>query len=123
MVEVSSKDGAAGLRTFFGIMQAWSVDAGQSMTILGAPASTYYKWKADPEKARLSRDQFERLSYVFGIYKALQILLPDSVIADSWVNRENAAPLFSGHRPIELMSHGLVSDLYRVREHLASQLN
>lgn len=93
------------------------------MTILGAPASTYYKWKNDPEKARLSRDQFERLSYVFGIYKALQILLPDPVIADSWVNRENAAPLFAGHRPIELMARGLVSDLYRVREYLAAQLN
>lgn len=93
------------------------------MTILGAPASTYYKWKNAPENARLSRDQFERLSYVFGIYKALQILLPDPVIADSWVNRSNTAPLFSGHRPIELMSRGLASDLYRVREHLASQLH
>jgi len=104
-------------------MRVWSVGSRRSYKILGAPASTYYKWKNDPEKARLSRDQFERLSYVFGIYKSLQIHLPDTVIADFWVNRANTAPLFSGHRPIDLMARGLVSDLFRVREHLASQLN
>lgn len=46
------------------------------MTLLGFDAgtrSTYFKWKKNPDSARLSRDKLERLSYVFGIYKALQL--------------------------------------------------
>ena len=41
------------------------------MTLLGFDEKTrrtYFKWKKDPEKARLNRDRIERRSYIFGIY-------------------------------------------------------
>lgn len=116
-----ARDSGAGLRTFFRIMDAWGVDSEGSMAILGAPKATFYKWKRNPDSARLSRDQFERLSYVFGIYKALQILLPDPSNADSWVNRPNTAATFAGHRPIELMTRGKVADLFKVRQYLDAE--
>ncbi len=47
-------------------------------------ASTYFKWKKQGDGA-LPRDVLERISYVLGIYKALQILLPDPRRADGWV--------------------------------------
>ena len=62
------------------------------MTLLGLTArSTYYKWKKDPNVV-LPKDTLERMSYILGIYKALQILLPNGQSADGWVRR-----LSTGH--------------------------
>jgi hypothetical protein len=47
---------------------------------------------------QLSRDTLERVSYILGIYKALQILLPDHDAADAWIRKPNSAPPFGGRR-------------------------
>lgn len=112
---------AAALRTFFRIATAWQLNDTDAMALLGATRSTYFRWKANPERARLSRDTFERLSYVFGIYKALQILLPRKESADSWLSRENDAPLFGGAPPLDRLRAGLVADLYLTRQFLDAQ--
>lgn len=110
-----------GLRTFFGIMEAWGIDEPLRLRLLGVPRATYYRWKRAPEQARLSHDTMERLSYLFGIYKALQILLPDPKAADGWVKRANSNPVFGGRAPIERMGAGQVADLYVVRQHLDAE--
>lgn len=110
------------LRTFFNIAKAWKLSREEQMRLLGLKAgSTYYKWREAPERARLARDTLERLSYIFGIYKALQILLPDPAAADAWVRRPNKAPLFAGRSALERMLSGNVADLYVVREYLDAQ--
>jgi len=106
------------LRTLFNILAAWQVDDTQAQHLLGVPRSTYYRWRQAPELARLSPDTLERASYVFGIYKALQILLPNPDAADSWPRRPNDAPLFGGQPPLERMCAGHVADLYVVRQYL-----
>ena len=63
----------------------------------------------------------ERISYVLGIHKALEILFPDPVRADAWVRRPNDAPLFGGRSALERMLGGNVSDLYVVRQYLDAQ--
>lgn len=121
MAEHRSVAGAA-LRTFFNIAGAWSLGTEQAMTLLGLTSrSTFFKWKSDPESARLSRDVLERLSYIFGIYKDLQILLPKPESADAWVHRPNAAVLFQGKSALDRMLSGNVADLYVVRQHLDGQ--
>ncbi|MEG9438416.1 hypothetical protein JAO29_19910 [Edaphobacter sp. HDX4] len=40
-----------------------------------------------------------RISYVMGIYKALNILLPDHV-ADTWITKPNRDPLFGDQSPL-----------------------
>jgi hypothetical protein len=70
---------------------------------------------------RLPRDVLERLSYVFGIYKALQILLPDPAAADAWVRKPNEAPGFGGRSALEKMLSGNVADLYEVRRYLDAE--
>lgn len=110
-----------GLRTFFQIMEAWAAAPDTAMAMLGVPRATYYKWKRNPDSARLSRDQLERVSYVLGIYKALQILLPSPGNANSWVSRPNDSSVFGGRPPIEIMSQGQVADLYRVRQFLDAE--
>jgi len=111
----------AGLRTFFRIAERWQLSAEEQMTLLGLTSpSTFYKWKAHGT-TRLSRDTLERLSYVFGIYKNLQVLLPSEPLADSWVRRPNGNPLFGGGSPLQRMLSGNVADLYVVRKHLDAE--
>ena len=110
---------AAGLRVFFNIARDWGLSTDEQMVLLGAPGrSTFFKWKAAPEAADLKRDTLERVSYILGIYKALQILLPDTAAADAWVKKPNAAPLFGGKSALDRMLGGNVADLLAVRQYL-----
>ncbi len=114
----------AALRAFFSIAAAWALNTEQAMTLLGfdeRTRSTYFKWKRDPESARLGKEKLERLSYIFGIYKALQILLPQPESADRWIHRANSAAPFNGRSALERMLSGNVSDLYVVRQYLDAQ--
>lgn len=89
-----TKTAGAALRTFFNIATAWGLNETEAMTLLGfdeRTRSTYFKWKRAPESARLTKEKLERLSYIFGIYKDLQILLPKTESADGWVRRPNDA--------------------------------
>src|ERR1700732_663463 len=82
---------AAGLRAFFKIARDWDLSADEQIVLLGSPGrSTFFKWKAEPQTARLGRDTLERLSLLLGIYKALQILLPQPSAADTWIKRPNS---------------------------------
>lgn len=110
---------AAGLRAFFNIARDWKLSTDEQMVLLGAPGrSTFFKWKAAPERADLKRDTLERVSYLLGIYKALQILLPSTEAADAWVKKPNSAPLFGGRRALDRMLGGNVADLIAVRQYL-----
>ena len=113
---------AAGLRAFFSIARDWGLNTDAQMVLLGTPGrSTFFKWKSAPETADLKRDTLERLSYILGIYKALQILLPDTTAADAWVKKPNTAPLFGGQSALDRMLGGNVADLMVVRQYLDVQ--
>ena len=109
------------LRAFFRIAGLWNLSVREQMTLLGLTArSTFFKWKKDPNTA-LPKDTLERISYLLGIYKALQILLPDEQAADDWVRRPNTASPFGGGSALDRMLSGQVSDLYVVRQYLDAQ--
>jgi Protein of unknown function (DUF2384) len=110
---------AAGLRSFTRIAAAWGLTVDEQLQLLGAPPrSTFFAWRKHPDKAALPRDTLERLSNILGIYKSLQILLPDAAAADAWVRKPNAAPLFGGRSALARMLAGNVSDLNLVRRYL-----
>src|SRR3546814_4919763 len=86
------------------------------MALLGVSArSTFFKWKKDPDTI-LPSDTLERISYIVGIYKALQVLLPDEKAADEWVRHPNTAPPFGGGSALDRMLSGQVADLCVVRQ-------
>lgn len=120
--QLSLAEAAPGaLRTFFRIAGAWGLSTQDARTLLGSPPeSTFYKWKAG-RVGQVSRDVLERVSYILGIYSALQILLPDPGAADAWIKRDNTAPTFGGHPAIDRMLSGNVSDLYLVRQYVDAQ--
>ncbi|HLW11061.1 MAG TPA: MbcA/ParS/Xre antitoxin family protein [Casimicrobiaceae bacterium] len=106
------------LRTFFRIADAWKLTVDEARRILGdPPRSTFFLWKRTGE-GQLSRDTLERVSYILGIYKALQILLPEADAADAWIRKSNSAPLFGGRSALDRMLSGNVADLYVVRQYL-----
>jgi len=110
---------AAGLRAFARIAEHWGLTVDEQRRLLGEPArSTFFAWRKQPGKASLPRDTLERLSNLLGIYKSLQILLPDAAAADTWVRKPNAA--FGGESALAQMLAGNVSDLNRVRRVLDS---
>ncbi len=110
-----------GLRTFVNIAKRWGLSVKEQLVLLGLISeSTYYKWKNEANPP-LARDTLERISYILGIYAALQILLPDESAADAWVKRPNAAPMFGGKSALDVMLAGNVGDLYRVRQYLDAQ--
>jgi len=109
------------LRTFFRIASAWELATDEARMLLGEPPrSTFFEWKRTGD-AKLSRDTLERISYVLGIYKALQILLPEPRTADAWIRKPNAAPIFGGESALSRMLSGNVADLYVVRQYLDAQ--
>ncbi len=111
--------GAAGLRAFTRIAEAWGLSIDEQLNLLGQPPrSTFFVWRKQPDKANLPRDTLERLSNLLGIYKSLQILLPDATAADAWVRQPNDAPPFGGQPALARMLAGNVSDLNLVRRYL-----
>ncbi|MCC6863963.1 MAG: DUF2384 domain-containing protein [Rhodobacteraceae bacterium] len=107
------------LRTFFKIAEAWSLKEQEQMHLLGLESrSTFQSWKRGAIAA-VSKDTLERISYILGIYKGLQILLPKT--ADQWVRKPNKAEIFGGRSAIERMASGNVADLYVVRQYIDAQ--
>ena len=112
---------APALRTFFNIAEQWKLRIADQRKLLGdPPESTFYKWKRERDAA-LGRDTLERISYLLGVWQALQILFPDPDQADAWLHKPNTAPLFGGHSALERMLSGNVADLFVVRQYLDAQ--
>lgn len=113
--------GAPGLRAFTRIAEAWQLSVAEQMRLLGVRSrSTWFKWRKDPA-VHLPPDTLERLSYLLGIYKALQLLFKEPQAADAWLRRPNDAPLFGGRSALDRMLSGQVSDLFLVRQYLDAE--
>jgi Protein of unknown function (DUF2384) len=104
------------LRAFLRLAELWGLTMEQARLLLGRPSrATLYNWKAGRVRS-VSYDTLRRISYLLGIYKALQILYRDPQLADAWISRPNAA--FGGQSALERMLAGDLTDLAAVRAHL-----
>jgi hypothetical protein len=108
----------AGLKAFFNIMDRWDIKPHDAIILLGRPGkSTYFKWKKN-NIGNVPYDSMVRISYILGIYKALQILFSESTRADNWLKKPNKE--LGGQSALERMLGGDVTDLAFVREYLDS---
>lgn len=113
---LSSHSLEAGMKAFFQIMEVWQIKPQEASILLGQPSrGTFYSWKRGDVR-HLSYDTVCRISYILGIYKALQILFSDPSRADSWVKKPNLS--FGGQSALKRMLGGNITDLASVREHL-----
>jgi hypothetical protein len=107
---------AAGFRAVFRLLALWQVQAEQQRVLLGSPPrSTFYNWRSGRIGA-VPYDTVQRISYLLGIHKALQILFPEAAQADGWVLRPDDS--FGGQSALQRMLGGDVADLATVRAHL-----
>ncbi len=121
VAQTSIKTSQSALRVFFRITQAWGLTSAQEQVILGTSRSTFFNWKAGNVRAPLEPSVLERLSYVFRIFAALEIVLPIPERASKWVHLPNTAPLFGGASALDRMLAGQVGDLKDVADYLDAQ--
>lgn len=95
----------AALRAFFNIMKHWNVREEDARQLLrGISSGAFYEYKKNPNRV-LDEDRLRRISYLIGIFKALNILY-GTRLADKWIQLENTNPLFGGKTPLTYMLQG-----------------
>ncbi len=110
------------IRTVLQIFERWKLSNAQQQSLLGLHnEGTFYNWKKKPESATLSNDLLERTSYILGIWRSLQILIPEERVSDTWITSPNSSIAFNGQSPLERMLAGQMVDLAHVRQYLDAE--
>ena len=109
------------IKSFFGMMDQWKVRDEDARALLGGMSNgPYYELKKQPAGRTLDADRLLRISYLIGIYKALNSL-HGRAIADEWVQLPNANRIFGGSTPLAYMLKGGVTAMQTVRRLLDSR--
>lgn len=110
LIDLSRRDererlGPAAIRAFFNIMERWSVRDEDARRLLGGISNgAFYALKKDPERS-LDEDKLRRVSYLVGIFKALNILYGEE-LADRWMLLPNKNRIFAGTTPLSYLMKG-----------------
>jgi hypothetical protein len=103
------------LKAFFNIMERWGIRDEDARQLLGGVTNgPYYEMKKDPQGRVLEADRLVRISYLVGIFKALNILHSER-LADEWVRLPNTNRIFRGATPLAFMLRGGVPAMQTVR--------
>jgi hypothetical protein len=114
-VEVRKEKSPASLRIFFNIMKKWDVKDDDARRLLGGISNgPFYELKKNPTRRVLTADQMLRISYLVGIYKALNIL-HSKQLADRWIQLPNTNRMFHGTTPLAYMIRGEQPAMQNVR--------
>ena len=101
------------LKAFFNIIERWKVPDEPARDLLGGVSNgTFYKLKHTPKT--LGPDELLRVSYLVGIFKALNILYSRE-LADRWMQLPNANPMFRRETPLAYVRAGGIPALQTVR--------
>ena len=104
----------AALRAFFNIVERWGIRDEDARQLLGGISSgAYYELKKKPTRVQ-DQDRLLRISYLIGIFKALNILY-GARLADAWVQLANSNTIFGGRTPLAYMTQGGTLAMERVR--------
>jgi Protein of unknown function (DUF2384) len=97
----------AAMKALFKIIDRWQVSDEDARQLLGSISNgLYYQLKANPGSTKpLDRDRLERISYLIGIFKALNILYSQR-LADQWMQLPNSNPIFAGRTPLDYILRG-----------------
>src|SRR5258708_34470405 len=102
------------IKAFLNIMEKWGARDEDARALLGGISNgQYYEMKKKPERV-LSADALTRISYLVGIFKALNILYSEQ-LADAWVQRHNTNRIFGGGTPLAYMMKGGLVAMQTVR--------
>ena len=110
LVDLSAKSererlSRSAITAFLNIMEKWGVRDEDARALLGGMSNgPFYEMKKNPNRT-LDADTLTRLSYLVGIFKALNILYSEA-LADAWIQRSNSNRIFGGQTPLAYMIKG-----------------
>jgi hypothetical protein len=119
LVDLSAKSererlSRSAIKAFLNIMEKWRVRDEDARALLGGMSNgPFYEMKKNPNRT-LDADTLTRLSYLVGIFKALNILY-SKALADAWIQRPNANRIFGGQTPLAYMIKGGLPAMQVVR--------
>ncbi|MCP1726849.1 transcriptional regulator with XRE-family HTH domain [Natronospira proteinivora] len=100
-------------------LKSWGFSNAEIARVLGLAPRSLSRYLSDGLSARaISPDLIERVSYVLGVEKALEILLGNEAAIRRWMNSPSYGPPFGGDTPKARLLGGLVADLYVTRRYL-----
>ena len=110
------------IEAFFNIAKLWGLSSEEKKALLGI----YNTEGEDKEMEKLSYEildpkVFERISYILGIFKYINNLLPNNQAADEWVKKPNQCKLFEGKTALQYMMKSL-ENIRKTKQYLASQM-
>jgi hypothetical protein len=109
------------LKAFFNMMERWKVRDEDARALLGGVTNgPYYEMKRRPAERVLDADKLLRVSYLIGIFKALNIL-HGRALADEWMQLPNTNRIFGGSTPLAYVLKGGVAAMQTVRRLLDSR--
>lgn len=120
VVDLASKEererlSPSALKAFFNMVDRWGIrDEDAKLLLGGITNGPYYEMKKNPAGRVLDSDRLLRISYLVGIFKALNILHSEK-LADEWVRLPNTNRIFGGATPLAYMIKGGVSAMQTVR--------
>jgi len=119
-VNLASKDerarlSASALEGFFRLSKRWNLkDADAKQLLGGVTNGPYYEIKRHPGGRVLDPYTLLRISYLLGIFKALQVL-HGQPLADEWISLPNSNRIFAGSTPLGYMIRGGLPAMSTVR--------
>ena len=103
------------LAGFFKMMDIWKVrDEDARMLLGGISNGPFYEMKKNAQGKVLDVDRMFRISYLLGIFKAINILHGQE-LADEWVQLPNGNSMFGGKTPLRYMIDGGLPAMQNVR--------
>jgi len=107
-------------KVFLRIAHDWNLTEKEQLDLLNVKSMKILR---DFESGNivLQEELSRRIGYLMNIQQALKVLLPDTHAANTWIRRENSAPMFNGRPAINLMIFD-ESFIRKVRDYLFSQL-
>ncbi len=95
-------------------MTRWQVRDEDARALLGGVTNgPFYEMKKHPERV-LEVDRLLRISYLVGIFKALNVLYSEA-LADAWMRQPNTNAIFAGQTPLAYLTAGGLPAMQVVR--------
>lgn len=105
---------APALKAFLNIAKRWALRDEDARALLGGMSNgPFYEMKRNPNRT-LETDRLTRISYLIGIFKALNVLYSET-LADRWVQLANSNAIFGGRTPLAYMIQGGLPAMQVVR--------
>ncbi len=94
------------LKAFFRLVARWNLRDEDAKQLLGSVTNgPYYEMKKHPDRRVLDPDTLLRISYLLGIFQALNVL-HSRPLADDWISLPNSNRIFGGGTPLGYMIRG-----------------